>query len=179
MYKVTIGALYNYNNSLFSGLVAALPDSANNDAIVDVILERYGELGALYPDAEATERAITAWAQSSREIFARLWATVTAEYNFLDNYDRTSTITRALEAESTGSDTASKTAFDSSQFRATDMSENAGTSATRESISENVRGNIGVTSSMQLVQQERAVAVYNFAEHVATMFAQKFTIGVW
>lgn len=179
MIKVTVQGLCSYEPELFAGLVANLPESCDKEAVINTIVERYGELGAIYIDPTAMQNAITVWANASREIFARLWATVTAEYNFLDNYDRTTSISRSTTAQSEGTGIDSKTAFDSAQFRATGKSESSGENTSSESVTEHTHGNIGVTSSMQLVSQERAIAAYNFADNVAKLFAEKFTVGVW
>lgn len=41
------------------------------------------------------------------------------------------------------------------------------------------RGNIGVTTTQQMIESERAVVQFNIYDYIAGAFCQKFIVGVW
>lgn len=93
-----------------------------------------------------------------RSTFTRIYDTLTAEYNVLDNYDKTSTVTVTGSGSSTVNNTMTnkETTEDSAIFH--DVSNSIGSNTTTANNSntttETTHGNIGVTTSMQMISQE-------------------------
>ena len=92
--KVTVQGLLQFNPNLFDGL--SVPDGVSRDDTIFSILEKCGDFGVIYPNPDFMQMVIGVWSRNSAEEWKRLQATVTAEYNPLDNYDRTEEITRDL-----------------------------------------------------------------------------------
>lgn len=175
--KVTIVGLYNYDDTILDGLI--LPEGTSHQIAVFTILERNGDFPLLYPDVDFMRDAIAIWSQSNEIVFNKMWATVTAEYNPLENYDRYSTIEREGSNNSSAENTDSQTSFNSIQFRETNKTESTSENGMLESVTEHTHGNVGVTSSQQMIAQEREIALFNFYDFIADMFARRFCIKVY
>lgn len=191
MYKITLIGLYNYSNTLFDKLtmpsfvVPAPADTPpvvyipNKDTLVSTILEKSGDFPALYPDFDFMRFMIGVWSKNCAYMMQTLWDTMNQKYKMLDNYDRTSSISRSASSSGSGSATSSQTAFNSDSFKNTGKTESIDSSSGSETITENVRGNIGVTSSMQLLQQQREIAMFKWYDIVADDFINKFCVQVY
>ena len=175
--KVTIVGLYNYDDTLFDGL--SLPDGVSKDDAVFTILERNGDFPLLYPDFDFLKTAIGVWSRTSQTIFNRMYATTTAEYNPIENYDRHSVITRDVEGSSGSESIGAQTSFNSGEFADTDKSTGESSSSGSETATDYTHGNIGVTSSQELLQQERDVSDWNFYNWLADNFATRFCIKIY
>lgn len=175
--EVTVVGLYNYDNSLFDGLT--LPDGVDKETAVFTILEKNGDFGVIYPDFEFMKECITRWSITNQSVFTKMWATVTAEYNILENYDRISDITRINDGIDTATSIDAQTSFNSLDFRETAKNTGNSTSHNNETVTDRTHGNIGVTSSQQMIMQERTVALFNFYDFVADLFAIKFCIKIY
>lgn len=99
--------LYNYDRSVFNGLIQNLPKAANiptddvympgtdlnADALITELLSQSGEQEFIYPNPDAARRIITAWALVNAERWQRLYNTMWFRYNPIWNKDGTSTHT--------------------------------------------------------------------------------------
>lgn len=108
------------------------------------------------------------WLAGNGDKFLRMASAIDIEYEPLSNYDKTSTINHAHTGTDTTingartSDTDNKLrAFNATQYANTTGSHNATTQATdtfqhghNEAITEHTTGNIGVTTSQQMLQSE-------------------------
>ena len=175
--KTTIVGMYNYDDTIFDSLT--LPEGVNKDDAVFTILERDGDFPLLYNDYDFLKTAIGVWSRTSQEIFAKMWATVTAEYNPIENYDRHSTIERNVSGASDSTSVGAQTSFNSGTFADTDKSTGESASTGEEHATDYTHGNIGVTSSQELITQERTVADWNFCNWLADNFASRFCIKIY
>lgn len=165
---LTIAGMYNYDNTIFENF--QVPESMDRDLAINSILLDCGNRGLLYVDFDFMRLMIGVWSQRNQRGWARAAAAVAAEYNPLHNYDRTEEWTDEGESESEGSGTSSSsgsntnksTAFDSYTGRETDSSEGSsegsssdrGTSSGRSEHHGRMYGNIGVTTSQQMLEAE-------------------------
>lgn len=191
--KVTIVGLYNYNDSLFDNL--SLPAAISKTGLIYNILERCGDLPVLYPDWDFMKIMIGVWSNNCRSVIDKLLATTQFEYNPINNYDRKSTITRQrtstntteAESNSTSENIVAQTSFNSDSFKNTDKSNGSNESTDsatntgneNEQVVENTAGNIGVTSTQELIEQERNVARYNIYDVITEDFKNRFCIEIY
>lgn len=181
----SILSLYNYDDTLFDHV--EFPVSLDHDQVVQSILLQCAELELLYPDLDTMRTALVLWASSCRRSWEKMEYTVTADYNPLWNKDATITelrdSTSERATESGGTVTGKVTGFNTFNFQNADQtisdtnaSENG---KLNESISRRETGNIGITSSQELIQAEREVAEFNLTDYIVQDFKKRFCIMVY
>lgn len=107
--------------------------------------------------------------------------------------------TVSSESENSGSftntDTKSRTAFNSVQFAETDkiqnggsnddvsesstVSSSSGSGSGSESVKTHMHGNIGVTTTTQMIKEYREVSMFSLIEVITDMFKEKFCVCVY
>lgn len=102
---LSVVALWNYDNSLFSTMV--LPETVDRDVLIDSIFMEAGELCVLYPDATLFKRFLGNWSERKLPQWNRYLTVINAQYDLTHNYDRTETesIDRETEGERTKTNT--------------------------------------------------------------------------
>ena len=182
-----------------------IPNGINKENLITNICGELAELELLYPNYEVLRTLIGVWSNASLYKWDKLYKTTLLEYNPIENYDRTETRTLTSQASGSatagGSDTTSasgssseKTAgFNSSPNSLVDKGSNETESeATTEygrtnsetynkADTENVRthGNIGVTTTQQMTEQERNIANFNIYDIITNDFKQRFCLLVY
>ena len=199
--KITMIGLYYYDDELFDDMI--MPTGIDSNIVRDTILLRCGEFEVLYPDADFMKEAIKLWSQKWQRTFTRWVNALSVEYEPLNNYDRTESWTTSDKGSATSksndvtagvvksTDTDRVSAYNSNTLvddkqKAGDSS-SSNTSNTRmesETLNDQVRtgrayGNIGVTTSQQMLQAELDVSAWNLYEHIADVFAAEFVIPVF
>lgn len=197
--------LYQWDNSIFDEMV--LPDDFDDDdkqIIINNLLMESAELEVLYPDPGFMKQAIGAW--SSKEVISwtRLYNAMKAEYNPIENYNREeiTDVQNRGTVEHSGRDifedsnsyslTNEVTSFDSNVYQPHDRTTNMGgktdstlhghkiTDDTGTKTTSNISGNIGVTTSQQMLEQEIEVTpklnIYNI---IIDSFKKRFCILVY
>ena len=197
-----IRALLDWDDTLFDGMV--LPDDINDDdtkkLIVDDILLRHGDTPLFIPDPTVMKYYITSWSTRMLPIFTRMYAACIAEYNPIENYDRqedrTDTIgnTRTLDTNTatTGTNTTEDsvsaenvTTFspDTKSVETPDLAvADTGTISDDGSVvvDSHIHGNIGVTSSQQMLEQEIAlVPKLDVIRFISDSWAAEFCLAVY
>lgn len=86
MAKITLVGMYNFDNSLFDGMV--LPDGINKEEFVMSLLLRDGEFEVLYPDFTFLKGAIGIWSVKWQHTFEKWLIGQNADWNPIENYDR-------------------------------------------------------------------------------------------
>lgn len=129
---------------------AVLEDSDINGAVTDFISSHVYELDKLY-------------------------ATTQAVYDPIQNYSMTESGTDETHSASSGSTTDYSTSYNSVSENKTGKSDADGSSSTVLTHSFNRSGNIGVTTSQQMLQSERDLAHFDFIGYVAEMIVTNFT----
>lgn len=79
----------------------------------------------------------------------------------------------------TSKDRTNTTQTDRSVYTDTTENSTSGTSSSDTSRKLTRSGNIGVTTTQQMIRAEREVAEFNFSEVIAKLVANSITIGVW
>lgn len=178
---LTIQALYGWDDSLFDDM--ELPDALDRDTCVSEIMRVCSAQELLYPDWGYMRNAIASWSNQRQYTWEKLAATLTLEYDPIANYDRREEWTDESEssAETSETDAQSVAAFDAGSMvpRAEDS---ASGSSSAEGVSKHtgrVSGNIGVTTTQTLMDEERRVAMYNIYTAIAEDFQQRFCLLVY
>lgn len=179
--------------SLFAD--AVFPPSLDRDTLINQCLLRAGEFEVVYENPYFMKNYITTWAKSFYRTFEKWANAYFADYKPLENYNRTEVWddkvdnTDKTEAHSTiGGDTTNKvSAYDSNDFVNKDTSRtDSKTDSDGKSVLDgkthhegSIYGNIGVTTSQQMLEAEYEVARFNIYEQIADLFIKEFCICVY
>lgn len=86
MQRLTLIGLYNYDPTLFDGLV--LPDGYDLETFRDALLLEHGEKCILYSNPDFMKNAIALWGRKWSLELGRIYDALIAEYDPIYNYDR-------------------------------------------------------------------------------------------
>lgn len=204
--RLTLIGLVKYDPDLFKNL--RFPENADTDVFTNTLLLDYGTLGVVYPNADfMRDIAIPAWCDKWHESLRQTWNALNADYNPIENYDRhehwtdSPDITRSEsgnnESSMTGSENSNAygdvSAYNSSDYQAQDRTradtsnasngKNQYSSSNRETGTTThdgrIHGNIGVTTSQQMIESELKLRMQSFYGYAATLFMQDLLRGEW
>lgn len=191
---LSILGLYNYDTSIFQNLV--VPTGMTATDVAQQIIYNAAELELIYPTPEAMRFMIGLWSQKELPIWTRIYNAAQLEYNPIENYNRTETWSEETTAETEGSSgrtndtevTRKVAGFNGEGFtnQSNDFEENAENVNTSESGSGtlsrtgNVSGNIGVTTSQQMLEQELNIAgKLDVMQYIIDSFKRRFCLMVY
>lgn len=199
--KLTLIGLYNYDSSIFDSMV--LPVGIDKDTVINNILFRSSDFEILYADPDFLKDAIGLWSRKWNRTFSKWLEALKLEYDPISNYDRheewqtddtgsrSSNSTDTSSATAGGTNTDKVSAYnsntlvdDKSNTSSSSSSSNAssnlsGTHANKELRKGRAWGNIGVTTSQQMLQAELDIASWNMYEHITDVFLSEFVIPVF
>ena len=195
---LSIAGLYKFNEHLFDDMY--IPESLDRDTVVASIIMETEGLEALYVDIPFMMDAIKYWSITMRHKWDKLVASMNFDYNPIWNKDGVRMHTEEENKSSERDETvADSTASTSNNFgagfnttsgltnRERDTVQNSGQVKTDDDLKESTKreskdveqGNIGVTSTQQLIKEEREVADINIYSIIAKDFKNKFCIQVY
>lgn len=190
---ITMMGLYNYDNSLFDGL--NLPTGLDKETCINEILLRCGEFTVLYPDFDFMKSMIGHFSKKHYRTFSKWVEGLAEEFNPLHNYDRHEVYTdthdsnASSESETTTNSTINQnvSAYDSAtmQPKENEVSSGEGKGTAKNESKDVIKheahlyGNIGVTTSTQMLEDYLRVEGWNIYEHIADLFCDEFCIMVY
>lgn len=203
--KFTLIGCYQYYNNQGSDLFEklTLPEGIDKDTLTSNILLKGGEFEVQSGSPVFIHDAIEIWAKVYEATFTRWLEALAIEYAPLENYDRMEHWTDALDGSGSSNSTGTldttyddavertKSAYDSSVYQpydkvtthaTTDTDTTDRTSTTIDNDSEHngrIHGNIGVTTSQQMLTQELDMGYWNLYERITQLFLQEFVIPVY
>lgn len=200
------------------------PDDSTRARFLDYFMLEYGQFTPIYTEPEYLLAHIQAVSASLKYTIDKLYATLSLEYNPIENYDRhenwTDTrtpdlttaynggdtltmaggeteareqhsIERQVSADNTGAyfpsektiedpDTTTQTYNNRSDTRVYNNRTDVQTGTDENAHEGRIHGNIGVTTSQQMIQSERDdVSYYNFIDDVARLYGEKLCILIY
>ena len=195
--KISILGLLHANSTLFDSM--SLPDGVDRKRVIDQIVEDCAELEILFPDPDYMKYAITSWSARRLYSWTKLFATTNLTYNPIWNKDGTVTETEtgSNSAERNTSGEASNSGTNSHKVRG--FNESALTESENNSVSnsgtssENVtdeashtitktreeHGNIGVTTTQQMIKEEREISNFDIYQIIADDFKTRFCVMIY
>lgn len=190
---LSIWGLYNYDNTIFDNLV--IPSQLNKSILIPNLLRELGELELLYTDPTFMKEQIGFWSQKQLKKWQDLYDTTVLDYDPISNYDRREKWTDTTEGgesvtntpNTTNTLTHSVTAFNSGSLQDAnqDISSTSGTDKTVSALNNTVNreghayGNIGVTSSQQLIEAQRKVVEFNIYDYIIQDFRDEFCLLIY
>lgn len=156
----------------------------NTEDLDNRIYDKFGEkyLAAYLQDLtkeEITQRVVN-YVNSMVYEFDTLYHSTTAEYDPISNYDMTETGRDETRSNASGDTTSYSTTYDdSSTERETGKTSTSGNTADTLIHSLQRSGNIGVTTSQQMLQSERDIAKFDFIGYVAEKIITEYTTSLY
>lgn len=191
----------NMQDDLFKNL--SVPEGLTKQTLTDNILLRGGEFEVLYANPSAMQSLIGIWSNRMQDTFNRWVSALAIEYAPLENYDRmeswadhtegtgSSDSSGTVSTETSDTSELTKSAYNEAGYSPYEKTLNNGTleSSTTDGTDtemENdsthngrIHGNIGVTTSQQMLQAELDLGYWNIYEKITELFLQEFTIPVY
>ena len=178
------------------------------ELLKSVIVERCGLLEPLYSEPETMKQVISIWFRSHQWNIAHIIDLVKTAYNPLENYDRREDLTRGKTDTRNRTQNYSEegsvitnqetertvAAFNTSTYSPADKTvtdgntstETGGNTSGTEAGSENehavnyIHGNIGVTTTQAMFQEELALlGGFNAYQFIAEMFSKDLMLSIW
>ena len=203
--KVTLLAMNtfftNAGGDLFQGLT--LPEGLAKNTLTNNILLQGGEFEVVYSDPFFLQNAISIWADREADTFKRWVDALAIEYAPLENYDRHEDWTDTLDSDGTsrttgtndtstnGTVTTDVSAYDSTGYQPkekvttaetidNDTTENNTSTLDNEGVhTGRIHGNIGVTTSQQMLEAELDLGYWNIYSRITDMFLKEFCIMIY
>ena len=197
--------LYTWDDTLFENL--ALPEGFTADdknILINNLLMETAELEVIYSDPDFMKSAIEAWSGKEVLNWERLYKLMLMEYNPIENYNRVedsdnqnrgaSTHSGKDISQGTASDTNTYqvTSFDSNALQTHDKNQNISgdtneilyghviTDSTGNHLHSQISGNIGVTTSQQMAEQEIDITPkLNIFDIIIKSFISRFCLLVY
>lgn len=192
--KLTLIGMNNFlDDHLFDNM--QLPSGIDAEVVKNNILMRGGEFEVIYAEPYFNQSLIGNWSKKWFRTFEKWVKAQNIDYNPLENYDRIedSTDTGSVSAQDhstatgSGSSEDKVSAYDSDTYQpSAQASSTSGSSSDSNSSSNSanthharLHGNIGVTTSQQMLQSEYDIASWNIIEHITDMFLAEFVIPIY
>ena len=162
---LSVLGLYKYNDKIFDGL--RLPEDVDRKTLVNNLLAETAEFEVLYPDAEFMANMIAVWSEKELPVWEKLKSTLHYDYDPISNYDR-------HEESIDSGESLGKVAG----YNATDLVNSSGAST---DIKRKARmwGNIGVTTTQQMIEEERRVSQFNIYDYIIESFKRRFCLLIY
>lgn len=177
-----VGAQYtDWINTLnFSGTWATLDNTTKIDWILKVeYRDKY--LAEEYQSMQNSDinTFVAKFLESKASVLDKLYATTQLVYDPIENYNMTESGSDSGDSSASASGDNKSTSYDSVTPNLTDSNSSSSSAQSQSSHSLTRSGNIGVTTSQQMIEQERVVAAYDFLHSVAEMIVEQFTQSLY
>lgn len=158
-----------------------VPEGVDAQDAKDYIMSECAELGLCYTDPDYIRYKIGLWARKQLPGWERIYTALTEDYNPLHNYDRHESWTDSGSASASGANTNRVAGFnESTKMADRDQSEQYTSSSSSGSRTGHTYGNIGVTTSMQMLTQEVEGRVrFTMLDVILESFKQEFCIQIY
>ena len=181
MATLSILGLYKYDSSIFDLL--QLPASLDRQTLIDNLLMECGVMETYIPDPDIMKRAIGYWSAKCIGVWEALQKTKEYNYNPIWNKDGVFTEKETRDLRGTGrtGTVNAVSAYDQSGFtnQAKGDVDAATTDAGTITRERTEKGNIGLTSTQSLIQEQREVENFNVYDVIIQDFKHRFCVMVY
>lgn len=191
---ISILGLYNLNSELFDDIT--LPTGVDQDILINNLVSDLAELELIYSDYNFMKFMIGVWSRKELPTWERVYNASVKEYDPIENYDRIEEWTDEGESSGSGSSTMSNSntaqhnvaGFNSATLvnasKDTETASGQGSTTDDRSMESThtgrVHGNIGVTTSQQMLQSELDIAPkLNIYDFIINSFKNRFCLLVY
>ena len=170
--------LYNWDNTIFDGM--AVPEGVDKEVVINNLLRECAELEVLYPQPDAMKFFVTEWAKERLPVWKRLTDTLHYEYDPISNYDRHEEWTDESSGSTEGMSENLTAGFNSSGSDVPESRNTASSSASgKNKRTGRAYGNIGVTTTQQMIEEERRVSDFDIYHVIIQEFKKTFCLLIY
>ena len=162
--------LYNWDQTILDGMI--VPDDVDRGTLINHLLRECAELEILYPQPNALKFFVGAWAQERLPVWQKLEATLKFEYDPISNYDRKEEWTD----ENSGTSETMTAGYNSAGADVPEAKSSANSNGKRTGRS---YGNIGVTTTQQMIEEERRVVDFDMDDIIIQEFKKAFCLLIY
>ena len=162
---LSILGLYQYDNRIFDGLV--VPQGIDKETLINNILSETAEFEVLYTEPRFLSNMIAAWSAKELPVWEKLVETLHYEYDPISNYDRNE------ESTNTGESLGKVAGYNASDLV---NSSGASTDVRRRA---RIWGNIGVTTTQQMIDEQRRIVKFNIMDYIIDGFIRRFCLTIY
>ena len=177
--NLSILGMYNYDPSIFEGLY--LPEGLDRGTVISKLLLDLAGLELLYPEPDTMRTGIEVWSKAMRPSWDRMYAALTAEYNPIHNYDRHEEWDDEAGTDAHGENRTEVAGFNQTAgLTDRDKTTQDTNGSSQAHHAGHTYGNIGVTTSMQMITQEVEGRVkMNMTELIISEFKTQFCVMIY
>lgn len=174
---LSIRGLYNYDPTIFDDM--KIPAELDPIVVRDNIINECAELEVIYPDNVFMKEAIKAWSEMEFPVWQHLYETTQYEYNPIWNKDGVfnETVTRDLAAD--GETVHDTMGFNSDKWANSTRDQSSGSDTGTVTTERTETGNIGVTTTQQMIKEEREIAEFNIIRRIIDDFKMRFCLLIY
>lgn len=173
MATLTLLGLYSYDSTIFDALT--LPEGLVRDDVINSILMECAELEIMYPNPDQLRELVGIWSKGMQYAWSGLLKSTQFEYDPIENYNRNEEWEDSGSAQGSGKNTVA--GFNSVEM--VDSNGNTTSSSYRSTHKAHLYGNIGVTTSQEMIEEERKVVRFNILDEIAQDFKRKFCVLIY
>ena len=162
--------LYNWDRTILDGLI--VPDGVDRATLINNLLRECAELEIIYPQPDALKFFVGEWSRERIPVWKKLAATLKFEYDPISNYDRKEEWTD----EGSGSSETLTAGYNSA---GADVPETKSSANSRGRRSGRSYGNIGVTTTQQMIEQERRISDFDMDHVIIQEFKKTFCLLIY
>lgn len=173
MATLSLMGLYSFRGDILDDF--KLPEGIDRDDFIEILLFDTAELELLTPDPDIMKQLLGRWSNVRVNAWSKMLDTETVEYNPIHNYDR-------QEDWLDNGAGNSITDLSVAGFNDADMAdrERTGTGTTTQSRhTARISGNIGVTTTQQMLESERESRKYSTVFEIIGEFKERFCLLVY
>lgn len=173
MAVISIMGMYLYDKTLFEKMI--VPVGIDHDFVQNVILYQCAELEIVYPNPHVMKKLIGLWSAKHLYKWDELLKTTQYSYDPIENYNRKEkwSITASGSGESVGK----TVGFDSGNLVVSNGSDS--TVSNNEERSGVTSGNIGVTTTQKMIQEQRDIVNFDIIQIIVDDFKRDFCIQLY
>lgn len=174
---ISVLGLYSYDNTIFDDMV--LPTGVDDEILIANILAECGELEIIAPSPASFKTILEYWSKSQLKVWEKLYETTTLVYNPIWNKDGTRTEKKYEQNNASGSSENKMSAFNAATYQNANKNESSGSNTFFTNSTFTEKGNIGVTTTQEMIRQEREVSQFSIYDYIVASFKSRFCIGVY
>ena len=170
--------LYNWDSTILDGLT--VPSGVDRDALINNLLRECAELEIIYPQPAALKFFINEWSKERLPVWKRLESTMHYEYDPISNYDRREEWIDESQGSSEGTSENQTAGYNSTGADVPESRNTASSSASgKNKRTGRAYGNIGVTTTQQMIEEERRISEFDIDHIIINEFKKTFCLLIY
>lgn len=170
--------LYNWDGTILDGL--STPAGVDRGVLINNLLRDCAELEVVYPQPDAMKFFVAEWAKERLPVWERLASTLRYEYDPISNYDRREEWTDESSGSTEGVSESQTAGFNSAAANVPESKNTASSSASgKNKRAGRAYGNIGVTTTQQMIEEERRVSDFDMDHIIIQEFKKTFCLLIY